>query len=107
MANITLAQAQEIVSAALTYAREKDFVNPMAVIVADACAVPKACAVADGSALRRLDFAHGKAYGAAMSVGFETLAARASERPQGSTIVNNVLNGAMIRSRGRADPAAW
>ena len=69
MANITLAQAQAIVSAAPVYAREKNLVNPMAVIVLDVRAVPKAYAVEDGSAPRRWDFAHGKAYGAlAMSV---------------------------------------
>jgi uncharacterized protein GlcG (DUF336 family) len=101
MGNITLAQAQAVVSAALAYSRENNFVNPMAVIVLDARAVPKAYAVEDGSALRRWDFAHGKAYGAlAMSVGSKTLAARATANPQMSGLVNNVLNGAMIPVAG-------
>lgn len=83
MANITLAQAQAIVSGALAYSREHNFVNPMAVIVLDARAVPKTYAVEDDSALRRWDFAFGKAYGAlAMSVGSKTLSARAAANPQ-------------------------
>jgi uncharacterized protein GlcG (DUF336 family) len=101
MANITLAQAQAVVSAAIAYSWENKFVNPMAVIVLDARAVPKAYAVEDGSALRRWDFAHGKAYGAlAMSVGSKTLATRASANPQMSGLVNNVLGGAMIPVAG-------
>jgi uncharacterized protein GlcG (DUF336 family) len=101
MANITLAQAQAVVAAALAYSRENNLINPMAVIVLDARAVPKAYAVEDGSALRRWDFAHGKAYGAlAMSVGSKTLAARASANPQMSGLVNNVLGGSMIPVAG-------
>ena len=101
MANITLAQAQAVVTGALAYSRENNFVNPMAVIVLDARAVPKAYAVEDGSALRRWDFAYGKAYGAlAMSVGSKTLAARASANPQMSGLVNSVLGGTMIPVAG-------
>jgi uncharacterized protein GlcG (DUF336 family) len=101
MANITLAQAQAVVSAAIAYSRENNFVNPMAVIVLDSRAVPKTYVVEDGSALRRWDFAHGKAYGAlAMSVGSKTLAARASANPHMSGLVNNVLGGAMIPVAG-------
>jgi uncharacterized protein GlcG (DUF336 family) len=101
MTQITLVQAQAIISGALNYAREHSFVNPMAVIVLDCRAVPKAYAVEDNSALRRYDFAYGKAYGAlAMSVGSKTLAARAAERPQMSELVKNVLGGAMIPVAG-------
>ena len=101
MANITLAQAHAVVSGALAYSRENNFVNPMAVIVLDARAVPKTYAVEDGAALRRWDFAYDKAYGAlAMSVGSKTFATRAAANPQMGGHVNSVLGGAMIPVAG-------
>ena len=49
MTDITLAQAQTIVSAALAFSREKKF-SPMAVVVLDVRGVPKAYAAEDGTA---------------------------------------------------------
>jgi uncharacterized protein GlcG (DUF336 family) len=100
MAAITLAQAQTIVSAGLTFCREKNF-NPMAIIVLDARGVPKAYSAEDGTALRRYDIAHGKAYGAlAMGVGSKTLGLRAVERPHFLAAVNGAIGGAMVPVAG-------
>ena len=100
MAAITLAQAQTIVSAGLAFSREKKF-NPMAIIVLDARGVPKTYGAEDGTALRRYDIAHGKAYGAlAMGVGSKTLGARAVERPHFIGAVNGAIDGAMVPVAG-------
>jgi uncharacterized protein GlcG (DUF336 family) len=100
MAAITLAQAQTIVSAGLAFSREKKF-NPMAIVVLDARGVPKTYAAEDGTALRRYDIAHGKAYGAlAMGVGSKTLGARAVERPHFLAAVNGAIGGAMVPVAG-------
>jgi uncharacterized protein GlcG (DUF336 family) len=100
MAAITLTQAQTIVTAGLAFCREKKF-NPMAIIVLDARGVPKAYAAEDGTALRRYDIAHGKAYGAlAMGVGSKTLGARAVERPHFLAAVNGAIGGAMVPVAG-------
>jgi uncharacterized protein GlcG (DUF336 family) len=96
MVAITLAQAQTIVSAGLAFSREKKF-NPMAILVLDARGVPKAYGAEDGTALRRYDIAHGKAYGAlAMGVGSKTLGLRAVERPHFIGAVNGAIGGAMV-----------
>ena len=104
MAVITLAQAQTIVSAGLAFCREKKF-NPMAILVLDARGVPKAYGAEDGTALRRYDIAHGKAYGAlAMGVGSKTLGVRAVERPHFLAAVNGAIGGAMVLWVGTAWP---
>ncbi len=100
MATLTLAQAQTIVSAGLAFSREKKF-SPMAIIVLDARGVPKAYGAEDGTALRRYDIAHGKAYGAlAMGVGSKTLGTRAVERPHFLSAVNGAIGGAMVPVAG-------
>jgi uncharacterized protein GlcG (DUF336 family) len=100
MATLTLTHAQTIVSAALAFSREKKF-SPMAVIVLDARGAPKAYGAEDGTALRRYDIAHGKAYGAlAMGVGTKTLGQRAVERPHFLAAVNGAIGGAMIPVAG-------
>ena len=100
MAAITLAQAQTIDSAGLAFCRDKKF-NPMAIVVLDARGVPKAYAAEDGTALRRYDIAHGKAYGAlAMGVGSKTLGTRAVERPHFLAAVNGAIGGAMVPVAG-------
>jgi uncharacterized protein GlcG (DUF336 family) len=100
MAAITLAQAQTIVTAGLAFSREKKM-NPMAILVLDARGVPKAYGAEDGTALRRYDIAHGKAYGAlAMGVGSKTLGTRAVERPHFIGAVNGAIGGAMVPVAG-------
>jgi uncharacterized protein GlcG (DUF336 family) len=100
MAAITLAQAQTIVTAGLAFSREKKM-SPMAILVLDARGVPKAYGAEDGTALRRYDIAHGKAYGAlAMGVGSKTLGTRAVERPHFIGAVNGAIGGAMVPVAG-------
>lgn len=100
MTDITLAQAQTIVTAALAHAREHKY-SPMAVVVLDARGVPKAYGAEDGTALRRYDIAHGKAYGAlAMGTGSKTLGLRAIERPHFVGAVNGAIGGALIPVAG-------
>jgi len=100
MAALTLTQAQTIVTAALAFSREKKF-SPMGVLVLDARGVPKAYGAEDGTALRRYDIAHGKAYGAlAMGVGSKTLGLRAVERPHFIGAVNGAIGGAMVPVAG-------
>ena len=100
MSQLTLAQAQTIVAAALAHAREQKFA-PMAVAVLDARGVLKTYAAEDGTALRRADIAVGKAYGAlAMGVGSRTLGKRAEERPHFIGAVNGAIGGSMIPVAG-------
>jgi uncharacterized protein GlcG (DUF336 family) len=100
MAALTLTQAQTIISAGLALSREKKF-SPMAIIVLDARGVPKAYGAEDGTALRRYDIAHGKAYGAlAMGVGSKTLGQRAVDRPHFIGAVNGAIGGAMVPVAG-------
>jgi len=100
MTALTLEKAQTMVTAALTFCREKKF-NPMAVCVLDARGVLKAYAAEDGTALRRADIAIGKAYGAlAMGVGSNSLGKRAVERPHFIGAVNGAIGGAMIPVAG-------
>ncbi len=96
MAAITLAQAQTIVSAGLAFSREKKF-SPMAIIVLDARGVPKAYGAEDGTALRRYDIAHGKAYGAlAMGMGSRALFQRAQEQAYFVSAVNTMAQGRLV-----------
>jgi uncharacterized protein GlcG (DUF336 family) len=100
MTALSLTQAQTIVTKALEFSREKKL-SPMAVVVLDARGVPKAYAAEDGTALRRYDIAHGKAYGAlAMGVGSKTLGLRATERPHFIGAVNGAIGGTMIPVAG-------
>jgi uncharacterized protein GlcG (DUF336 family) len=100
MTELTLEKAQTAVAAALAFSRQHKF-SPMAVAVLDARGVLKAYAAEDGTALRRFDIAHGKAYGAlAMGVGSKTLGVRAVERPHFIGAVNGAIGGAMIPVAG-------
>jgi uncharacterized protein GlcG (DUF336 family) len=100
MSQLTLAQAQTIVSAALAHSREKKFA-PMAVAVLDARGVLKTFAAEDGTALRRADIAIGKAYGAlSLGVGSRTLGKRAEERPHFIAAVTHVVGGSMVPVAG-------
>jgi uncharacterized protein GlcG (DUF336 family) len=97
---ISLTQAQEIVSAALRFSRDKNF-KPMGVCVLDDRGALKAYAAEDGTALRRADIAIGKAYGAlAMGVGSKTLGVRAVERPHFISSVNSAIGGNLIPVAG-------
>jgi len=96
MPEITLAQAQTIITAGLAAAREKKF-QPLAIVVLDARGVLKAYAAEDGTSLRRAEIATGKAHGAlAFGVGSRTLGKRAEDRPHFIAAVTHAVGGMLV-----------
>ena len=63
MPQLTLAQAQTIITTALKHGTDQRM-QPLAVVVLDERGVPKAFAAQDGTSLRRFEIASGKAHGA-------------------------------------------
>lgn len=79
--NLTLAQAQQIIAAALAKSKEMGY-QPMGVAVLDAGGNLKAFASEDGASMFRFDVARAKAWGAiGMGVSSRTLAERAKGNP--------------------------
>lgn len=96
MSQLTLTQAQTLVTAALQHARAAAF-QPLAVVVLDARGVLKAAAAEDGTSLRRAEIATGKAHGAlAFGVGSRNLARRAVERPHFIAAVTHAVGGMLV-----------
>ncbi|MCW2275339.1 heme-binding protein [Rhodoblastus acidophilus] len=78
---LTLDVAQNIVAAALAFAREKNL-KPMAFVVLDARGALRAAASEDGTSIARWKVAYGKAHGAvSMGVSSRALNAMALDRP--------------------------
>lgn len=81
MSTLTLAQANQIISAALDNARTKGYL-PMAVVVIDEHGNTRAVQRDDGASMFRIDVATGKAWGAAaMGSSSRSLAERAAGNP--------------------------
>ena len=100
MPDLTLAAAQQIVSAALAHARTKNM-KPLVVAVLDARGALKAYAAEDKTSLRRFDIARGKAYGAiAMGMGSRTLGKMAVERPHFVAAAGNAIGGTLVPVAG-------
>lgn len=100
MPDLTLPQAQAILSRALSRARELTL-KPLAVVVLDARGAVKASACEDGTSLRRFDVAHAKAYGAiALGMGSRTIGKRAREQPHFIAAVSHVVQGTLIPVAG-------
>ena len=79
--HLTLAQAQQILQAALARSKEKGY-KPMAIAVLDAAGHLKAFASEDGASMFRFDVARAKAWGAVgMGVSSRVLAQRAKDNP--------------------------
>jgi uncharacterized protein GlcG (DUF336 family) len=96
MPDLTLSQAQSIVSAALVEARRRSL-KPMVVAVLDARGAYKALAAEDGTSLKRAEIAHGKAHGAlALGMGSRAIAKRAVEQAYFVAAVSHVAGGALI-----------
>ena len=96
MTDLTLAQAQNIVAAALAEARRLGL-KPLVVAVLDARGAYKAMAAEDGTSLRRAEIAHGKAYGAlALGTGSRALAKRAAEQAPFVAAVTHAAGGALV-----------
>jgi uncharacterized protein GlcG (DUF336 family) len=81
MPSLTLAQANQIITAALAKSREAGY-KPMGIAVLDEGGALKAFAREDGASMFRYDVALGKAWGAVgMGVSSRALAVRAKEVP--------------------------
>jgi uncharacterized protein GlcG (DUF336 family) len=81
MTELTLEAAQTIVSVALKHAAANSL-KPLAVVVLDARGADKALAAQDGTSLKRVEIARGKASGAlALGMGSRALFKRAKEQP--------------------------
>jgi uncharacterized protein GlcG (DUF336 family) len=79
--DLTLTAAQAIVSAVLDYAGSHGL-KPLGVVVLDARGADKALAAQDGTSLKRVDVARGKASGAlALGMGSRSIFKRAKEQP--------------------------
>ncbi|MFL9879784.1 heme-binding protein [Herbaspirillum rhizosphaerae] len=81
MPELSLAQANQIIQAALAEARARN-TKPMGVVVLDAAGQPKAAQREDGATAFRMQIAEGKAGAAiAMSVNSRGLVKRAADNP--------------------------
>ena len=81
MSPLTLAQANQIIAAALARSRDSGY-KPMAVAVLDDAGNLKAFAREDGASMFRFEVARGKAWGAVgMGVSSRVLGQRAKENP--------------------------
>jgi uncharacterized protein GlcG (DUF336 family) len=81
MNSLTLAQANQIISAALAKSKESGY-QPMGIAVLDASGNLKAFASEDGASMFRFDIARAKAWGAVgMGVSSRTLGERAKGNP--------------------------
>jgi uncharacterized protein GlcG (DUF336 family) len=96
MPNLTIEQAQTIITTALRHGTDHKF-QPLAVMVLDARGVPKAYAAQDGTSLRRAEIAQGKAHGAlSFGIGSRALAKRAAASPQFIAAVTHAVGGSLI-----------
>ena len=96
MPQLTLAQAQTIIAAALTSGTDQKM-QPLAIVVLDERGVPKAYAAQDGTSLRRFDIASGKAHGAlAFGIGSRALAKRAAASPQFIAAATHAVGGSLV-----------
>ena len=81
MTSLTLAQANQIIAAALTKSKASGF-KPMGIAVLDDAGNLKAFAREDGASMFRFDVAQGKAWGAVgMGASSRVLAQRAKDNP--------------------------
>ncbi len=100
MTDLTLAQAQTILAAALDHGRASNF-QKLAIAVLDARGAMKAFAAEDGTALKRGEIARGKAFGAvAVGVGSRALHRMAGERPHFIESLHSALGGPMVPVAG-------
>ena len=96
MPDLSLSQAQTIVTAALAEARRHAF-KPLVVTVLDARGAYKALAAEDGASLKRAEIAHGKAYGAlALGMGSRAIGKRAVEQPYFVAAISHIADGALV-----------
>lgn len=96
MSDLTLAQAQTVVTAALAHARAQGM-NKLAVAVLDARGALKAFAAEDGTSLSRGEMARGKANGAvSVGLGSRALHRMATERPHFVEGLHSCVDGPLL-----------
>jgi uncharacterized protein GlcG (DUF336 family) len=100
MQTLTLAQAQQIIQAALAKSKEKGF-KPMGVAVLDAAGNLKAFASEDGASMFRFDVARAKAWGAiGMGVSSRVLGQRAKDNPNFFVALAATADGKFLPQTG-------
>lgn len=96
MPQLTLGQAQTIITAALKHGADNRM-QPLAVVVLDERGVPKAYAAQDGTSLHRFEIARGKAHGAlSFGIGSRALAKRAVANPHFIAAVTHAVGGSLV-----------
>lgn len=97
---LTLAQAQTILTTALSHAQDAGF-KPLAIVVLDARGALKAFAAQDGTSLKRGEIALGKAHGAvALGAGSRALQKMAQERPSFVAAATHTIGGSLVPAPG-------
>ena len=100
MTTLTLAQAQQIITAALDASKQAGY-QPMAVAVLDAAGNLKAFASEDGASMFRFDVARGKAWGAVgMGVSSRVLGERAKGNPNFFVALASTAQGKFLPQTG-------
>ena len=100
MTTLTLAQANQIISAALAASTEAGY-QPMAIAVLDASGNLKAFASEDGASMFRFDIARAKAWGAVgMGVSSRTLGQRAKDNPNFFVSLSGTSGGKFLPQTG-------
>ena len=100
MSQVTLAQANNIVAAALTCARQKDF-QQLTVVVLDAGGHMVALQREDNSGILRAEIATGKAYGAlGFGISSRTLGANNTDRPAFLAAARAAADGKLVPVAG-------
>lgn len=100
MTQLTLAQANTILAAALQAARTAGY-KPMAIVVLDSSGNLKAAQREDGASMFRIDVATGKAWGAVgMDASSRTLAERAKDNPNFFTTLAATSKGRFLPQPG-------
>ena len=100
MTTLTLAQANQIISAALAASTEAGY-QPMAIAVLDASGNLQAFASEDGASMFRFDIARAKAWGAVgMGVSSRTLGQRAKDNPNFFVSLSATSSGKFLPQTG-------
>ena len=100
MQTLTLAQAQQIIQAALAKSKERGF-KPMGIAVLDASGNLKAFASEDGASMFRFDVARAKAWGAVgMGVSSRVLGQRAKDNPNFFVALAATADGKFLPQTG-------
>ena len=100
MTQLTLAQANQIITAALSHSKEAGY-KPMGIVVLDDAGNLKAFAREDGASMFRFDVAQAKAWGAVgMGASSRVLMQRAKDNPNFFVSLSATSNGKFLPQTG-------